>query len=274
MATLEQYIAEATNAYKPAQTAVQTQLDALPGQLQTANEQINRNYAQQQSQLNDQRNAAATAASLQAAGSGGSFGGAANLANRRYYTQSFIPAQTRLQTNQANDLQQTRQSFDDKRTSLNSQLSSIEAQSNDLALQKYWAAVEAERQREFEREQAEKNRQAQAAATAASNEYMRYLMEAQKNSAQGEGYKNWDFGNGYSVQQLPNGQADYRKNGQSISAADFLWHTGNSTPNWEIWNDIWNNGVSTNGVGSDTIDTFYKKNLDRQYLRDNFSYLF
>lgn len=182
--SLEQYIAEATNAYKPAKDAVQSQLDAIPGQLQAANDTISRNYAQQQSQLNDQRNAAATAASLQAAGSGGSFGGQANLANRRYYTQSFVPAQTQLQTNQSNEMQRTRQSYDDKRTSLNSQLSSIDAQANEMALQKYWAAVEAEKERQWQAEQAEKNRRAQAAAAAASNPYQ-YLMDALRNNGGG-----------------------------------------------------------------------------------------
>lgn len=178
--SLEQYIAEATNAYKPAKDAVQSQLDAIPGQLQAANDTISRNYAQQQSQLNDQRNAAATAASIQAAGSGGSFGGQANLANRRYYTQSFVPAQTQLQTNQANELRSTRQSYEDKKTNLNSQLASIDAQANELALQKYWEAVEAEKQREAQLRAA----RASAAAAAASNPYQ-YLMDALRNNGGG-----------------------------------------------------------------------------------------
>ena len=176
--SLEQYIAEATSAYKPAKDAVQSQLDAIPGQLQSANETINRNYARQQSQLNDQRNAAATAASLQAAGSGGSFGGKANWANRRYYTQSFVPAQAQLQTNQANELRSARQNYEDKKTSLNAQLASIDAQANELALQKYWEAVEAEKQREAQL------RAAQASAAAASNPYQ-YLMDALRNNGGG-----------------------------------------------------------------------------------------
>ena len=200
--SLEQYIAEATNAYKPASTAIQTQLDAIPKQLQAANETINRSYAQQQSQLNDQRNAASTAASLQAAGSGGSFGGQANLANRRYYTQSFVPAQTQLQTNQSNDLQRTRQSYDDKRTNLNSQLANISAQINDTALQKYWSAVEAEKQRQWEAEQAEKARQAQLRAQreaqAAQNSYWDRIMEAQRNNIDKSSVNFIDWLNKYS----------------------------------------------------------------------------
>lgn len=282
--TLEQYVAEATNAFKPARNAVQTQLDAIPGQLQTANEAINRNYAQQQSQLNDQRNAASTAASLQAAGSGGSFGGQANLANRRYYTQSFVPAQTQLQTNQSNELQRTRQSYDDKRTSLNSQLSSIDAQANEMALNKYWAAVEAEKQRQWEAEQAEKARQAQRAAAAAqaaaqSSSMERLLNEiANSKNNQNSGYKNWDFGNGYSIQEGANGQAVYLQNGKAISAGAWLGNTmggakpGSSSVRWDLWNDIWNNGVRTNGVGSDTIDAINRAR--GQNVLNNYRYLF
>lgn len=189
--SLEQYVAEATNAYQPAKNAVQAQLDAIPGQLKAANDLISRNYAQQQSQLNDQRNAAATAASIQAAGSGGSFGGQANLANRRYYSQSFVPAQTQLQTNQSNEMQRTRQNYEDQRTNLNSQMSSIDAQINEMALKKYWEAVEAEKQRLWEEEQAEKNRQAQlraaraSAAAAAQNSYYDRIMAAMQNSGGG-----------------------------------------------------------------------------------------
>lgn len=175
--SLEQYVAEATNAYKPAQTAIQNQLDALSGQQETATQQINKNYAQQQAGLNRQRNMAAETASLQAAGSGGSFGGAANIANRKYYDQSFVPAQTQLQTNQANELAQNRQNFENQRTSLNSQLANNEAQANQQALQQYWSAVEAERQREAQL-------RAQREANAAQNAYYKYMMDAMKNSGQ------------------------------------------------------------------------------------------
>ena len=146
--SLEEYVAQATNAYRPAQTALQTQLNSLSGQLKTANQQINKNYAQQQSTLNRNRNMAAESASLQAAGSGGSFGGAANIANRKYYDQQFVPAQTQLQTNQANELSQARQNYENQRTSLQSQMANLQSQANQQALQQYWAAVEAERERE------------------------------------------------------------------------------------------------------------------------------
>ena len=249
--SLEQYIAEATNAYKPAQNAIQTQLGALDSQYNTGEQKINRLYADQQSQLETQRNQAAEASSLAAAGSGGSFGGQGNIARRKYYDQTFVPAQARLQTNQSNDLDALRQNIENQRTSLNSQASQLESQANQMALQKYWADVEAEKQRQWEAEQAEKARQAQIRAAQASNPWQ-YLSDGYGG---GGGLKNWDFGNGYSIQQTNNGQASYRYNGQPITAAQFM---SGANHNWDLWNDVWNNGVKTQGVGSDTVDLFRK----------------
>lgn len=240
MATLEEYVAQATNAYRPAQTAIQNQLGSLDSNYQTAQDTINRNYQQQQQQLETQRNQAAEASSMSAAGSGGSFGGQGNIARRKYYEQSFVPAQTQLQTNQSNELQKARQDYENQRTSLNSQLANLESQANQQALQQYWAQQEAEKQR--------------AAQAAAANAQYQYLMDAMRNSAGGQGdtAKSWDFGNGYTVVQDPNtGQASYRKNGQVISAANFM---NNAQQNWDLWNDIWNNGVKTQGIGSDTVN--------------------
>lgn len=274
--SLEQYIAEATNAYKPATTAIQTQLGALSGQLQTANDTINRNYARQQAELNSQRNQAAEAASIQAAGSGGSFGGMANLANRRYYDRSFVPAQAQMQTNQANELSQTRQSYENKRTDLNSQLSNLQAQIQQSALSRYYEAVEAEKQREAQRKLQEAQLAAQREAQAAQNAAWERMMQAQKNAAATPTYKNWDFGNGYSIQESPNGQATYLKNGTAISAGAWLGNTlggagRGGQVRWDLWNDIWNNGVRTNGVGSDTIDAINKA---RGNLGPQYNYLF
>ena len=145
--SLEEYVAQATKAYQPTTNAIQAQIDALPGQLQTTTEQINRNYAQQQAGLNRQRNMAAETASMQAAGSGGSFGGASNIANRKYYDQTFVPAVTQMRTNQTNALAQARQANDDARLSLSGQLANAQAQANQQALAQYYADQEAERQR-------------------------------------------------------------------------------------------------------------------------------
>lgn len=69
-------------------------------------------------------------------------------------------------------------------------------------------------------------------------------------------YKNWDFGNGYSLQENANGEATYLYNGNPISAGQFLENTGANGANWNLWNDVWNQGVSTRGVGSDTVSAF------------------
>ena len=249
--SLEQYVAEATQAYKPASTAVQNQLNSLSGQLDTATQTINKNYAQHQDTLNRQRNAAASAASMQAAGSGGSFGGAANLANRKYYEQNFVPAQTQLQTNQSNELANARQDYENQRTNLNSQLANIEAQANEAALRQYWADVEAEKQREAQL-------RAQREAQAAQNAYYNYLMQAAKQQNSQPQVKVWDFGNGYQIVDN-GGEAQYRKNGQVINAGVFLQGTGANGANWDLWNDVWNN-IRTTDVGSDTVEAYNRKN--------------
>ena len=203
-ASLEEYVARATSAYQPSQTALQSQIDALAGRLETTNEAINRNYAQQQAQLNQNRNQAAETASMQAAGSGGSFGGAANIANRKYYEQSFVPAVTQMRTNQSNDLAAARQASEDSRTNLNSQMANLLSQSNSQGLAQYYSDLndelarqyqvneaekqrqfqiaEAEKERKFQAEQAELNREAQrrsaAASAAAQNSYYERIMDA------------------------------------------------------------------------------------------------
>lgn len=329
--TLEQYIAQATDAYKPAQTAVQKQMDALAGQLETTNQQINKNYAQQQAGLNQQRNMAAETASMQAAGSGGSFGGAANLANRKYYEQSFVPAVTQMRTNQSNELAQARQASDDRRTGYESQIANLNAQANQQGLSQYYKdlgeeqarafqeaealkqrdyqaeqariereykaqqdqlarefqAQQAELSRQFEAEQAERNRQAQLRSAAASRSVSyspyAYMDDGYSNTqSQTPNYKNWDFGNGYSLQEY-NGQAVYYKDGTPLSAGEFLEGTSARGKNWDLWNDVWNNGVSTKGVGSDTVEMYgnlyknrapYALNNNASLRNSKYSYLY
>lgn len=120
-----------------------------------------------------------------------------------------------------------------------------------------WAKnLEAETQRNAE---AQANYRAQLSAAAqkyASDAGLRLQDYLAKQNANNKTYKNWDFGNGYTLQQLANGQAGYYKNGQAVSAGDFLSHTGANGANWDLWNDVWNNGVSTQGVGSDTVSAF------------------
>ena len=97
---------------------------------------------------------------------------------------------------------------------------------------------------------------AQRYAADAGMRLQQYLNNLNQDNSK---YKNWDFGNGYQIQGLPGGGATYLRNGQAISAGDFLEHTGANGANWDLWNDVWNNGVSTQGVGSDTVSAFNRQ---------------
>lgn len=256
--SLEEYVSQAARAYQPATDALQNQLGSLDSKLANTNEQINRSYQQQQADLNRSRNMAAESASLQAAGSGGSFGGSANLANRRYYDKTFVPAVTQLKTNQANDLASARQANDDLRNNINSQLANIQAEYNRSALAQYYADLEAEREREFQAQQAAANRAAQRASSPWS-----YMDNGYGNNGD-SGVKTWDFGNGYRVYD-DGGEAVYSRNGTQISRGEFLSNA--NVGNWDLWNDIWGSGTKTNGVGSDTID-LYNKLGNNTYLKN------
>ena len=186
--SLEQYVAEAMNAYKPSTTAVQGQLDALGGQLEATNANINRNYGTQADQIDRARNDSYRQAVIDSAGAGSAFGGRSNIAQRKYTQQQYVPAITQMQTNKANELENARQNSENQRLSLNNQLSSIQAQANNQALAQYYADLEAERERQLQLE-------LQRQQTAAQNAYYQYLMEAmkQQNNAPQQTYNKRDI---------------------------------------------------------------------------------
>lgn len=135
--TLNEFTQQAMEAYAPAKQALQNQLDALSGQLAETEAGINRQFANQQKELDTQRQTASSVASMQAAGSGGSFGGKANIANRNYYRDAFVPAVARLQTNQANALGEARRQNQNQRLSLQSQLANLLTQANTSSISRY-----------------------------------------------------------------------------------------------------------------------------------------
>lgn len=149
--TLEEYTAEISKSYDNTRNALNKQIDAIEGNLAKTQNQINTSYANQQASLDRQRNNAASAASMQAAGSGGSFGGAANIANKKYYENSFVPAQTSLQTNQANALENAKTAADNNRLNLQTQLAALEDEVSKAAQQRYYEALEADRQERLAR---------------------------------------------------------------------------------------------------------------------------
>lgn len=151
--TLEEYTAEISKSYDNTRNALNKQINAIEGNLAKTQNQINTSFANQQATLDRQRNNAASAASMQAAGSGGSFGGAANIANKKYYENSFVPAQTSLQTNQANALENAKTSADNQRLNLQTQLAALEDEVSKAAQQRYYEALEADRQERLARAQ-------------------------------------------------------------------------------------------------------------------------
>ena len=149
--SIAEYTAEVSKSYDNSRKALQHQIDAISGNLAQTQKQINENYAQQQNTLNNQRNMAASNASMQAAGSGGSFGGAANIANKKYYEQTFVPAQTQLNTNQSQALENAQSQANSNRLSLESQLASMNDEISRIGLQRYYDELERERQAELQR---------------------------------------------------------------------------------------------------------------------------
>lgn len=248
MANLESILAETNKAYDQSRNALNNQINAIAGDLEAQKNRINAQYAQQGKSLDDQRNWQAQASSMAASRNGGSFGGAAEIANKKYYQQAYVPAVTQMQTNQANDLSSAESQANQNRMSLQQALAQLNDEANRSALQRYDAAVQAEREEAYRQQQLALQRQ----QLAAQNSYQKYLMG---NGTSGSTYKNWDFGNGYTLQEMPNGQAQYLKNGNIISAGDFLGAVA-PTGKWDIWKDVWANGVSTKGIGSDTIAAF------------------
>ena len=266
-------MAETSKSYDNSRNALNNQINAIAGDLEAQKNRINAQYAQQAKGLENQRNYQSQASSMAASNNGGSFGGSAEIANKKYYQQAYTPAVTQMQTNQSNDLSSAESQANQNRLSLQQSLAQLNDEASKYALQRYDEAVAAEREQAYraqqlalQREQLAEQRRQFNANLAAQQAYQKYLQGQNTNTSK---YKNWDFGNGYSVQQMPDGTAAYYKNGNMISAGEFLNNTG---ANWNKWKDIWNNGVSTKGVGSDTINAFQTMSIDPTSQR--FSYLF
>lgn len=151
--SIAQYTAEVSKSYDNSRKALQNQIDAISGNLEQTQKQINENYANQQNTLNNQRNQAASAASMNAGASGGSFGGAANIANKKYYEQTFVPAQTQLNTNQSQALENAQSQANSNRLSLESQMAAMNDEISRLGLQRYYDVLNQERQEKLAKQQ-------------------------------------------------------------------------------------------------------------------------
>lgn len=171
MANLESIMAETNKSYDQSRNALNNQINAISGDLQAQKDRINAQYAQQGKNLDNQRNWQAQASSMAASRNGGSFGGSAEIANKRYYQQAYVPAVTQMQTNQANDLSSAESQANQNRLSLQQTLAQLNDEANRYALQRYDAAVQAEREEAYRQQQLALQRQ----QIAAQNAYQQYL---------------------------------------------------------------------------------------------------
>ena len=209
--TLEQYTAEIRKSSEGSRNALQNQIDAISGNLAQTQKQINENYANQQNQLNTQKNQAAEAASMRAAGNGGSFGGAAEIANKKYYEQTFVPAQTQLQTNQSQALENAQAQANSNRLTLEQQLAALYDQDTKLGLQRYYDELERERQDKLARQQ-----------LAAQNSYAKYLNQtpqAQKYNANADAAGGFFFTNNGTGNTVKYGTAYFGNGGKQNNNA-------------------------------------------------------
>ena len=192
MANLEQIMAETSKSYDNSRKALNDQINAISGDLEAQKQRIDAQYAQQAKQLDRQRNQAASAASMSAARTGGSFGGSAAIANDRYYQQAYVPAVTQMQTNRANDFSSAESQANKNRLSLQQTLAQLNDEADRYALQRYDAAVQAERDEAYRQAQLALQRQQLAAEQAkyAKNGWGR---------AQQDDYGTTFFGNNGSV---------------------------------------------------------------------------
>lgn len=193
MANLTQIMAETSKSYDNSRKALNDQINAISGDLEAQKGRIDAQYAQQAKSLDNQRNYQAQASSMAASRNGGSFGGASEIANKKYYQQAYTPAVTQMQTNQANDISSAESQANKNRLSLQQTLASLNDEANRYALQRYDAAEEAERQERARQEQlAEQRRQfdAQMAQQAAWQNYMNQA-SANTNSRAGTSFADY-----------------------------------------------------------------------------------
>lgn len=209
--SLSYYTAEVSKSYDNSKNALQNQINAIEGNLATTQKQINENYAQQQNTLNNQRNRAASAASMQAAGSGGSFGGAANIANKKYYEQTYVPAQTQLNTNQSQALENAQTQANNNRLSLETQMANLNDEIAKAGLARYYQVLENEREDAYRKKQLALQRQ----QIAAQNAYQKYLNSgsSQKYNASADASGGYFFTNNANGNTVKYGTAYFGNGG-------------------------------------------------------------
>ena len=270
MANLQQIMAETSKTYDNSRNALQNQINAIGGQLQAQQDRINAQYAQQGKNLDQQRNWAANAATMRAGRNGGSFGGAANIANKRYYQQAYVPAVTQMQTNQANDMSQAEQQANQNRLSLERTLAGLNDEANRYAMQRYDADKAREEQLALEREKmAEQSRQFER-QLAAQNRINSYFNNVESPLYQdiNEGTANHQFRNMKNGNPVRFGTFTNQFGGNfNQRARDFMNKSSNADMNW-LSNYIKNGKfMYTGGHGKNAYNKRYS-DPDKQRAAD------
>lgn len=183
-------MAETSKSYDNSRKALNDQINAISGDLAAQKDRINAQYAQQGKNLDNQRNWQAQASSMAASRNGGSFGGTSEIANKKYYQQAFVPAVTQMQTNQANDLSSAESQANQNRLSLQQTLAQLNDEASRYGMQRYDAAVQAEREEAYRQAQLAEQRR-QFNAQMAQNNALNQLLYGNKS---GYGYQADDYG--------------------------------------------------------------------------------
>jgi len=164
--SIEEYTAEVSRSYDNSRNALQNQINAIEGNLAQTKKQIDADFGLKQRELNNQSNRAAQAASLQSAANGTGFGGAASIANKKYYEQAFVPAQSQLNNDWNNSKMNADSQANSNRLSLESQLASMNDEISRLGVQRYYDELEREREEAYRQQQLALQRQQIAAQNA------------------------------------------------------------------------------------------------------------
>lgn len=210
--SIEEYTAEISKSYDNSRNALQNQINAIEGNLAQTQKQINENYNNQQTNLENQKNWASSSASMAASRNGGSFGGASELANKKYYEQTFVPAQTQLNTNRSQALENAQSQANSNRLSLESQLASMNDEISKMGVQRYYDELEKEREEAYRQQQLALQKQQIAAQYAAAN----YLGKSSPTWGRGSEFGYNDAGGYYF----------HDANGNLITAQDYANLTG------------------------------------------------
>lgn len=213
MANLTSIMAETSKSYDNSRNALNDQINAISGDLEAQKNRINAQYAQQGKTLDNQRNYQAQASSMAASRNGGSFGGSAEIANKKYYQQAYVPAVTQLQTNQANDLSSAESQANQNRLSLQQTLASLNDEANRYALQRYDAAVQQEAEEAYRQKQLELQRQQLAEQQRQFNQQLAAQNAMYKYFNQPAATNKYDVDKGLSTEN----QTYYRNNDTGAS---------------------------------------------------------